>query len=106
MTRQVKALGSSSSRPLLIHPLLILILSQRTGDIENGIRLYGREKDLCFFNNWLNPAELRWVRKVAQPGVDCCYLGSAPRSAKGLDKVKIGHNLGQDKDRKNYGTDE
>ena len=100
MTRQVKALGSSP-RPLLFPtpppPLLLLLLLLappllfflilRTGDIEKSIRL-------CFLN-WVKPGEPWWVWEVAQPGVDCSYLGSWPRSGKCPDWVRTWCNLGQ-----------
>ena len=67
MTRQVKALGSSP-RPLLIPappllPLLLLLLLQRTGDIEKSIRLGRREKkDWRFLNVWVKSGEGWWIR--------------------------------------------
>jgi len=76
MTRQVKALGSSS-RPLLFPTplplLLLLLLLQRTGDIEKSIRLCCRAKNWSFLNR-VEVGEGRWVGQVAQPGVDCCHL--------------------------------
>ena len=91
MTRQVEALGSSP-RPLLFpatlllllllpapHPLLLLLI-QRSGDnIAKSIRLCCQAKDCSIFN-WVKPGQLRWVRKVVQPAVDCRYLGSWPAS--------------------------
>ena len=91
MTRQVEALGSSP-RPLLFPTtplllllpappsLLLLILIQRSGDnIAKSIRLCCRAKD-CGILNWVKRGQLRWVRKVVQPAVDCRYLGSWPAS--------------------------
>ena len=90
MTRQVEALGSSP-RPLLLPttplllllpapPLLLLLLIQRSGDnIAKRIRLCRRAKD-CGILNWVKRGQLRWVRKVVQPAVDCRYLGSWPAS--------------------------
>ena len=90
MTRQVEALGSSP-RPLLFPttplllllpapPSLLLFLIQRSGhNIAKSIRLCRRAKD-CRIVNWVKPGQLRWVRKVVQPAVDCRYLGSWPAS--------------------------
>lgn len=85
MTRQVEALGSSP-RPLLLPatlllllllpapPPLLLLLIQSSGDnIAKRIRLCCRAKD-CSILNWVKLGELRWVRKVVQPAVDCRYL--------------------------------